>query len=111
MKVSNAKKQMLKKHSHIFHTLSRARKTKRDAILKNAPVTLFKAIKTLHQLLVSGGIPLTNTVREKMGAKHRTLIRKIGQAKDTRRVLLQNGQGLGAILRVVLPIVGKIIGL
>ena len=111
MKIKKTEKAMIKKHAPILRTLSRSRKVKRNAILNEAPVTLFKAIKTLHKLLVNGAIPLTNTVRAKIKPKTKSLIRKIHTAKDTKRIILQNGEGFSGILRIVLPLIKGIVGL
>ena len=111
MKIKKNEKAMIKKHAPILRTLSRSRKVKRNTILNEAPTALFKAIKILHKLLVNGAIPLTNADRAKMQPKTKSLIRKIHAAKDTKRVILQNGQGFSGILRIVLPLIKDIVGL
>ena len=111
MKIKKTDKAVLKKHAPMLRTLSRSRKVKRNAILNEAPPSLFRAIRTLHRLLVKGDIPLSNAERSKLKPKSKSLIRKIHTAKDTKRVVLQNGEGFSGVLRVVLPIIKGVLGL
>jgi len=111
MKIKRLEKMALKRHAPILRTLSRSRKTKRNAIINGAPSSLFKAIKILHRLLVKGGINLNNAERNKIPTKARALIRKIHGSKDPKKTILQNGEGFSSVLRIILPIVGSMLGI
>ena len=103
---------LLKKHAPILRTLSRSRALKRNEILKDAPNSLFTAIRRLHKLLVKGKIPLTNAQRSKFKPGTKNLIRKIQTEKNLKQLLLsKKGEGFASVLKVVLPIIGSALGL
>jgi ribosome maturation protein Sdo1 len=111
MKASKKEKVTLRAHGPILRTISRSRKARRKQILQTAPKTLFTAIKVLTKLLIKGGLQLSDTHRKKLSSKSRNIIRRIHAAKDTKKSVLQNGEGFAGILKVVLPILRTIIGI
>ena len=101
----------LKKHHFIFKTLSNVNKKRRNLILKNAPLSLYTAIKILFRNLVSGKIVLKPQHKKRLSKSHKTLIRTNSKLnnKDIKRNMIQSGNGLSQILKIVLPILGSVI--
>ena len=110
-KLPKASLQMLKRHSFIFKTLSSVRKNRRNLILKNSPTTLFTTLKLLFKGLLNGKIPLTIKQKNKLTKSHKHMIR-VNSNLSTPAIktnMLQSGEGLSKILKVVLPILGSVV--
>ena len=110
MKPSKSDKTAIKKHTPILRTVSKVGRKRRDTIIKNAPSSFFSTIKKIAKLLIKGGINLTDRDRKKISPKMKMLLRKIHGTKDVKNTIVQHGDGLGGILRVILPLIGSLIG-
>jgi len=101
----------LKRHLFIFKTLSKQGK-RSDIILKNAPLKLYKVLRLLFKMVLKGVFPLKPTPRNKL-KKWAPFIRENSKGKDSdvKRRVSQNGEGLGDILKTVLPIITPILSL
>ena len=109
-RISKATAKALKRHHFIFKTISNVGHKRRDIILKNAPLSLFKAIKILFSYLVKGQIPLKTRHRRQLVPHRQLLIEGASSTPQTiKRKATQSGAGLGSILRTVIPILGPII--
>ena len=108
MNIEKAK--TLRRHQFIFKTLSSVGKKRRDIILKNAPLSLFKAIKTLFNSILKGYIPLKETHKRAL-QPHKRFIREqaISNHSKIKKRITQKGSGLASILKTVLPIIAPII--
>lgn len=111
MKPSQADKTSIKKHVPVLRTVSRVGKKRRDSILKNAPPSFFTTLKRIARLLVRGGIKLTDRDRKKLSPTMKTVLRRIHGAKNIKNTVVQHGDGLSGVLRVVLPLIGGLIGI
>ena len=110
-KIKKSEASELKRHMFIFKTLTKSNK-RTDIILKNAPLKLYKSLRLLFKLLVKGAFPLKPTHRSKL-KKWAPFIRKNSKGKhsDIKRRVSQNGEGLGDILKTVLPMITPILSL
>ena len=109
-KIPKAIAKVLKRHHFIFKTISNVGRKRRDIILKNAPLSLFKAIKILFRYLVKGNIPLKTRHRRQLVPHRKLLVEGSTSTPQTiKRKVNQSGEGLGSILRTVIPVLGPII--
>ena len=74
-----------------------------------APKTFFPLVKRIFQSILNGSIPVPFNL-------NRTLLDKVARAKNSEKVILQNGSGISTILAHVIPalasfVIPKIIGL
>ena len=101
----------LKRHLYIFKSLTKKAKT-RDIVLKKAPITLYKTIKLLFNLMKKGAIPLNNVQRNRLNPWI-NFIRKNATGKDStvKSNVVQNGDGLSSILKTILPIIAPILSM
>ena len=101
----------LKRHMFIFKSMTKKAKN-RDIILKKAPLTLFKTIRVLFNLMKGGAIPLTNAQRSRL-KPWINFIRQNSKGSDTavKTRVSQNGNGLGSILKTILPIIAPILSM
>ena len=102
----------LKRHIFIFRHISKGSAKKRDIVLKNAPLSFYKSIRLLFNLMKNGSIPLKKTHKPRVGPWV-NFIRKNskGRLVDIKRDVSQQGGGLGTILKAVLPIVTPILSM
>ena len=96
----------IKGHGRILRKVSQ--KGGRRA-LSLAPKTFFPLVKRIFQSILSGSIPVPFNL-------NRTLLDKVIRAKNSEKVILQNGSGIASILAHVVPalatyVIPKIIGL
>ena len=100
----------LHRNKYIFHTISKSSKKRRAEILNNAPLSLFKNIKTLCKCLVDGRIPLTNVHRRRL-RPHVSLIREISAMPVTgiKDNVVMRGDGIGSFKKSLLPIIAPIL--
>ena len=110
-KIQKSEASELKRHIFIFKTLTKSDK-RTDIILKKAPLKLYKALRLLFKLLVKGAIPLKPTHRSKL-KKWAPFIRQNskGTHSQIKKRVSQNGEGLGDILKTVLPMIIPILSL
>ena len=101
----------LKRHLYIFKSLTKKAKN-RDIVLKKAPITLYKTIKLLFNLMKKGAIPLNNVQRNRLNPWI-NFIRKNATGKDStvKSNVVQNGDGLSSILKTILPIIAPILSM
>lgn len=111
MKATKSDKTVIRKHAPILRTLSRTSKKRRDNILKGSPQQLFSTIKKICKLLIRGGINLSSKDRKKFTPKMKNVARALHSSKNIKTAVLQHGEGFASILRVVLPLIGSVIGL
>lgn len=110
MKPTQVDKISIKKHAPILRTISRVSKKRRATILKNAPSSFFTTLKRIVRLLIRGGIKLTDRDRKKLSPAMKTILRKIHMTKNNiKNAVVQHGDGIGNILRVILPLLGGLI--
>ena len=110
-KIKKSEASELKRHMFIFKTLRKSDK-RTDIILKKAPLKLYKALRLLFKLLLKGAFPLKPTHRSKL-KKWAPFIRQNSKGKhgDIKKRVSQNGEGLGDILKTVLPMIIPILSM
>ena len=101
----------LKRHLFIFKSLTKKAKD-RDIVLKKAPLTLYKTIRLLFKLIKRGSIPLNNKQRHRL-KPWANFIRDNSTGNDStvKSRVSQNGDGLGSILKTILPIIAPILSM
>ena len=109
--IKNSESKELKRHLYIFKSLTKKARN-RDIILKKAPLTLYKTIRLLFKLVKKGAVPLTNGQRNRL-KPWSNFIRdnSIGRDSQVKQNISQNGDGLGSILKTVLPIIAPILSM
>ena len=80
-----------------------------NRLLNLAPKTFFPLVKRIFKSILNGSIPVPFNL-------NRTLLDKVARAKNSKKVILQNGSGIATILAHVIPalaglIIPKIVGL
>ena len=110
-KLNRIDKTAIKRHSHVFKTLTKTGKKRRDAILLGSPPSFYSTLKRLCKLLLNGAIQLSNRDRKKFSPKMRTIVRSIISSKNVKGHAVQHGNGIASVLKIVLPIVRGIIGI
>ena len=109
--IKKAETKELKRHLYIFKSLTRKAKN-RDIVLKKAPLSLYKTIRLLFKLLKKGAIPLNNPQRNRL-KPWVNFIRENSTGSDSsvKKRISQRGEGLGSVLKTVLPIIGPILSM
>jgi hypothetical protein len=96
----------IKSHRRILRKVSQRGGNR---LLNFAPKTFFPLVKRIFQSILNGSIPVPFNL-------NRTLLDKVARAKNSEKVILQNGSGISTILTHVIPalasfVIPKIIGL
>ena len=106
----------LKKYAHCLHTLASSKSPMCKAMIKNADSGLIKCLCECALNILKGNVPLTPGQKLKL-KRHKTQLRQLakrGQAIGRKKVILQKGGFLPAllapILGSILPAVGAGIG-
>jgi hypothetical protein len=102
----------LRKHYAVLQTLASASARTRRAIIATSSGELIRAIAEVVQNILQGNVHLTSKEREKLG-RYRVILRKIASKKTairTKKVLLQVGGALPALLIPALSVIASIIG-
>ena len=73
-----------------------------NRFLKIVPKTFFPLIKKIFQSIKNGTIPVPFNL-------NRTLLDKVIRAKNSEKVVLQNGSGIVSILAQVIPAIASLI--
>ena len=102
----------LKRHLFIYRTMAKGSAKKRNVVLKKAPLSMYKSIRLLFKLMKNGTIPLKKTHKARIKPWVH-LIRKNSRGKlaNVKRNVSQEGEGLGSILKTILPIITPILSM
>ena len=73
-----------------------------NRLLKFVPQSFFPLIKKIFQSIKSGRIPVPFNL-------NRVLLDKVIKAKDSKKVVLQNGSGIVSILAAVVPAIASLV--
>ena len=110
MKTTSRDKIALRKHLPILKTIAKANPSKRKNILNNAPTVLFNILKKICRLLINGTISITPNQRRKLTPSVKKVLRAIHTGKNPKNIVIQNGKGIGKVLKSILPIVAQFLG-
>jgi len=83
----------IKGHGRILRKVSQRGGSR---LLKNVPKTFFSVIKRIFQSIRNGSIPVPFNL-------NRALLDKVIRAKNSEKVIVQNGSGIVSILAAVVP--------
>ena len=73
-----------------------------NRFLKFVPKTFFPLVKKIFQSIRNGTIPVPFNI-------NRTLLDKVIRAKNSEKVVLQNGSGIASILAHVIPVIASLV--
>jgi len=103
----------LKKHAAALKTISQAKPALANAIIKHADKELIDTLCECCLNVAKGRVPLSKSQKTKLG-KHKIAIRKL-ISKETstnkRKKILQRGGFIGPITSLLMPLVGRVLGL
>lgn len=103
----------LNRNIEYLHTLSKARKPLRTAIINKAPKDLIICICDCAHNFLNGNIPFTEKEIKHL-SKYKDIVRYLDQnrkkhIKEKRQVIIQNGGFLPLLLTPILSIVGSLL--
>jgi len=100
----------LKKHASMLRALTSSSPNVSKAVIRAADKDLIHTLCECSQNILQGNVPLTNVQKRRL-KRHKNTLRNLckPQSLQKRKVLLQKGGFLGALLGPVIGILGSLL--